>query len=345
MHDYLHTPVVPFAVEATDDVAAALRKLAGTSFQGRNLGRALDIWLRMLADDTTIFFGLAGAMVPAGMRKVIAYLIENRYIDVLVSTGANLFHDLFEVLGHPHYQGSPNADDAALHRAGVLRFHDVFASDNDFDVADDYATAFASSLDEGQLYTTRQFFYLLGQKLAADAREDGILTTAARCGVPIHCPAFGDSAYGMDVARARARDGKRIVFDTIADVLETARIALATADRSAATGVVYVGGGTPKNFIQQTEVAGYIFGRELGGHRYAIQITTDAPHWGGLSGCTFEEAVSWGKIAPEARMTTVNADATIALPLLATALAASGAELAQKRRRPTFALDGDSVLP
>ena len=134
----------------------------------------------------------------------------------------------------------------------------------------------------------------------------------------------------------RVKGDNRLLFDIVQDVIETTQIAC----EAKATGVVYVGGGTPKNFIQQTEVADYIFGRNLTGHSYALQITADAPHWGGLSGCTFEEAQSWVKVDPQAKMATIYSDATIALPLLVSALAEEGLALAQKRQRPTFQVDG-----
>jgi deoxyhypusine synthase len=168
------------------------------------------------------------------------------------------------------------------------------------------------------------------------AKEEGVLTAAARHGVPIYCPALGDSVHGLALAAGRRRQGHRLLFDIIGDVLETSHIALTAKG----TGVIYLGGGTPKNFIQQAEVASYIYNRELTGHKYGIQITMDQPQWGGLSGCTFEEAQSWRKIAPEADIVTVNVEATVALPLIASALAESAAEAIAARERPAITFEG-----
>jgi deoxyhypusine synthase len=166
------------------------------------------------------------------------------------------------------------------------------------------------------------------------AKEDGILTAAAKAGVPIYSPAVGDSVHGLAIATARIRGGHRLVFDVIGDVLETSHIALTSKQ----TGVVYVGGGTPKNFIQQAEVAAYIYGREVPGHKYGVQITMDQPQWGGLSGATFEEAQSWRKIAPDADFVTANVEATVALPLIVSALAEQLPDVRTRRTLPRLDL-------
>jgi deoxyhypusine synthase len=289
----------------------------------------------MLADRCTILMGLAGAMVPAGMRRLLVRMIDHRLIDCLVATGANLFHDLHETLGHPHYQGSPHADDLLLADHLVDRIYDVLADEEQFRRHDQWVGRFAASLDQDRPYTTREFLYLLGRELARHAAEDGILTAAARAAIPVYCPAIGDSSIGIGIAANRHSGGNRLTFDVIGDVLETARIAAA----SPATGVVYCAGGAPKNFIQQTEVTLAVLnaGASPAGHKYAIQVVADAPHWGGLSGCTFEEAKSWGKVARDAHTATCHVDATIGLPLLVTALLEQK-ELLSRRQRPTFGL-------
>jgi deoxyhypusine synthase len=302
--------------------------MGDTAFQARNLGVATQIWEAMLRDEATVFFGLAGAMVPAGMRPLIVYLIENRLIDVIVSTGANLYHDVYESLGFDHAKGDPNGDDTRLASLRVVRFYDVLAPEHEFARGERFCTEFSLTLDEDRPYTTREYFHLLGKAMAPVAKQEGILTAAAKHGVPVFCPAFGDSVHGLAVAEGRLRTGRRIVFDLVVDVLEMVHLAM-TAKKSA---VIYVGGGTPKNFIQQCGVAGYLFDRDPIGHTYGIQITMDQPQWGGLSGCTFEEAVSWRKIAPDARFVTVNVEATVALPLIVSALAEKKAH--EGRRLP-----------
>jgi deoxyhypusine synthase len=306
----------PFSVSDKTSAADLVKRMGDTAFQARNLGLATQIWEAMLRDRATIFFGLAGAMVPAGMRPLLVYLIENRLVDVIVSTGANLYHDVYESLGFQHAHGDPEGDDVRLANLRVVRFYDVLAPEHEFSRGERFCTEFSLTLEDDRPYTTREYFDLLGKAMAPVAREEGILTAAAKHSVPIYCPAFGDSVHGLAVADGRLQ-GKRIVFDVIGDVLEMIHLSM-TAENSA---VIYVGGGTPKNFIQQTGAACYVFDRDPAGHKYGIQITMDHPQWGGLSGCTFEEAVSWRKIAPEARFVTVNVEATVALPLIVSALA------------------------
>ena len=328
--------VTPFPITGSASAAEIADRLAATAFQGRNLGQAVAIWDAMLRDEATIFMGLAGAMVPAGMRPLLVYLIENRLIDVLVSTGANLYHDVYESLGHSHFQGAADgADDVHLAALRVYRFYDTLAPEHEFSIGERFVTEFSLTLDEDRPYSTREYFHKLGNALAEVAKEKGVLTAAAKHGVPVYCPAFGDSVHGLAVAEGRLRTGKRIMFDIIGDVLETGHLAL-TAKKS---GVVYVGGGTPKNYIQQAGVSAYLFQRERPGHSYCIQVTTDEPQWGGLSGCTFEEAQSWRKIAPDASMVTAHVDATIGMPLIVSALAEKAKDAIASRVRPELDWD------
>jgi deoxyhypusine synthase len=289
-----------------------LSRLEGCSFQGRRLAQAAKIWTDALDEEIGVWLGLAGAMVPAGMRKVVTSLMENGLIDVVVSTGANLYHDLYETIGERHFIGSPEVDDRELREAKVDRIYDTYADEEMFLALDRHIARWAEKTIENRPYTTREFLALLGAEAARSSKgEEGILSTAARLGVPVYCPAIGDSSIGI----ALSEIGVKVIFDVIGDVEETARL----AERMPSM-VIYVGGGTPKNFIQQTEVTNLVHDRPVPGHRYAIQFVVDAPQWGGLSGCTFEEAVSWGKIAVDAKSVTVLCDATIALPIVAAAV-------------------------
>lgn len=329
----LSVPTRPFDPTGATSISEVLARMQGTAFQGRQLGLAFEVWKKMLADRCTIWLGISGAMVPAGMRKLVVAMIRHRLIDCLVSTGANFFHDLHETLGYSHYQGSPHMDDVELAENLVDRMYDVLADEEKFREHDLWIGRFAASLDQSRPYTTREFLYLLGLELCKRAKEDGILTAAAKAGVPLYCPAIADSSIGIGIAENRHSGHNRFVFDVIGDVIETARICA----QSPATGVVYFGGGTPKNFIQQTEVTNIVMKAGVSGHKYAVQVVTDAPHWGGLSGCTFEEAQSWGKIARDAQMVTCHADSTIAMPLLVTALLEQK-ELVAQRRPPRFSM-------
>ncbi len=311
---HVKKPVNPLKIKPKSTVSDLARLMGDTAFQGKNLSEAIDVWEEMLKGETTVFFGLAGAMVPAGMRELVVHLIKERRIDCLVSTGANLFHDIHETLGWSHWQGSEHADDSELRDAGIDRMYDVFALEEEFNTTDEYIYNFAMSL-ERRPYTTREFFELMGKDLHKRRKKDGIVSSAYKAGVPIYCPALGDSSIGIAISLADGEDN--FLFDIIGDVKETAHL----ASKAKSSGIVFVGGGTPKNFIQQTEVTANMMCKRSPGHKYAVQITADSPHWGGLSGCTFEEAQSWGKVARKSKRVTVNCDSTIALPVIVTALA------------------------
>src|ERR687887_2377273 len=176
---FLQTPIDPFAVEAGLTADQILARMERISFQGRNLATAYQVWQKMLQDDVTIFFGMAGALSAGGLRLIVAHLIANRYIDCLVSTGANLYHDLHETRGQRHYVGSPHADDEALADDRIDRVYDTFASEEEFIGNDNWIAEFASSL-EARPYTSREFLNRLGGHLWEETRRDGILTAAYR---------------------------------------------------------------------------------------------------------------------------------------------------------------------
>lgn len=330
--DFSQAPVKPLEVKKDTTLPELMEAMGRLSFQGRNFSLVYKVWEEMINDAEAIFLGLAGAMVPAGMRKVIVHLIERRLVDCIVSTGANLFHDIHESLGYLHWMGSPHADDQVLKQAGIDRIYDTYAFESEFRLVDDFVAAFAKELDSARPYTTREFLSLLGKKLQLVKKDDGILTTAVGMKVPIYCPALGDSSLGIALANLFEASPAKIVFDIIGDVAEMARI----VTDNPTTGVIYIGGGTPKNFIQQAEVTASKSGFEARGHKYAVQISTDQPHWGGLSGCTFEEAQSWGKVSLEAKKASVIVDATIALPIIVTALYKKFGDATLNRPLPAY---------
>ena len=332
---FLQTPIEPFAVEAGLTADQILARMERISFQGRNLATAHRIWQRMLQDDVTIFLGMAGALSAGGLRLIVAHLIRNRYVDCLVSTGANLYHDLHETRGQRHYLGSPHADDAALADDRIDRVYDTYASEEEFISNDNWIAELATTL-ETRPYTTREFLHLLGGHLWKTTGRDGILTAAYRANVPIFCPAIADSSIGMGLSQARQKKAGTGHIDIIGDIVESANLVI----RRPRTASVVLGGGTPKNFINQATVQAEFYSDEVGGHRYALQIVTDVPHFGGASGSSLEEAQSWGKLATDSAKVSVQADATIALPLLASALAATAPPLLAARRVPVFTLAG-----
>lgn len=330
---FLDLPVEPFAAERDLTADEILTRMERISFQGRNLATARRIWQKMLNDDVTIFLGLAGALSAGGLRLIVAQLIEHRYVDCLVSTGANLYHDLHETRGQRHYLGSPHADDAALASERIDRVYDTFASEQEFIGNDIWIAEFTATLD-ARPYTTREYLHALGRHLWDTTGRDGILTAAYRANVPIFCPAIADSSIGMGISQARQKSPELGQIDVIGDIVESANLII----RRPRTASVVLGGGTPKNFINQASVQAEFYAPEVEGHRYALQIVTDVPNFGGASGASLEEAQSWGKLSATSAKVTVNADATIALPLLVSALLSTSTELAERRVRPSFTL-------
>ena len=335
---FLRVPVEPFELApnlSADDVLARMERV---SFQGRSLATARRIWEKMLGADCTIFLGLAGALSAGGMRLIIAHLLAHRYVDCLVSTGANLYHDLHETRGRRHYVGSPRENDAALQADRIDRVYDTYASEHEFIDNDEWIAEFVMTL-ERRPYSSREFLYRLGEHLWKETGRDGILTAAYRARVPIFCPAIADSSIGMGLSQARHRDPAAGHLDTIADIVESANLVI----RRPRTASIVFGGGTPKNFINQATVQAEFYDDRVGGHRYALQIITDVPHFGGASGASLEEAQSWGKLAADAEQVTVHADVTLALPLLASALVDSAGEMLAGRRPICFDLAGRTM--
>jgi deoxyhypusine synthase len=255
----------------------------------------------MLSGDFTKFLTLSGAMVPAGMRNVVSDLIRNGHVDVLVTTGANIVHDIIESFGC-HCLGSSESDDAALRATGMSRIYDVFLRDEDFAA---FEELMQSILPEGEeILSGRELMSILGSKIND---ERSILRSAYEMKVPVFCPALPDSMIGLQAWMFSQT--KRLTVDAFADIKEIVDICY----ESERSGIVIVGGGVPKNFaLQSMLVAPKSFD-------LAIQLTTDTPENGGLSGATLSEAISWGKISEEASYVTVYGDATITLPLMVAA--------------------------
>ena len=328
---FLRKPVEPFTVAPDLTADAVLTKMERVSFQGRNLATARRIWEKMLGSDSTIFLGTAGALSAGGMRLVIAHLIEQRYIDVLVSTGANLYHDLHETRGRRHFIGTPHLDDAALATERIDRVYDTLASEDEFCKNDEWIAAFVLKL-ERRPYTSREFLYKLGEYLWQETGHVGILTAAYKAKVPIFCPAISDSSIGMGASQARHRDQTAGQIDVIGDIIESANIVI----RRPSTASIVLGGGTPKNFINQASVQAEFYDDRVTGHKFALQIVTDVPYYGGASGSSLEEAQSWGKLSIESEKVTVHGDVTMALPMLVSAMDHTARELAAKRKKPEF---------
>ncbi|MCW7075384.1 MAG: deoxyhypusine synthase [Candidatus Methanospirare jalkutatii] len=282
------------------------------AFGARRLAHAVDIYEEMLKAKATKFLGLAGALVPAGMRPVLAEMLRLRFVDVLVTTGANLVHDILEALGEHHYfcceeeRYESKERDAKLREQGVSRIYDVVVKDSAFAALEDFLHRTFEKLDHSRRYSIRELLTEIGRNIKD---EGSILRVAFENGIPVFCPALADSIIGLHAFIFKQISPLNV--DAFEDLREINEI-YCNASRA---GVVILGGGVPKNFILQTALVA-----PRGGFDYAIQITTKTPEDGSLSGATLEEAISWGKLRENAKAVTVYCDATIALPIIIAAL-------------------------
>jgi deoxyhypusine synthase len=303
--------------------SADLRRLIDGGFQAFNAGRlseACHIFSdKMLApeNDTTIGLTIAGALTPAGLGGCIIELMDRGLVDFIISTGANLYHDLHYALNFTLHRGSPFLDDVELYENGIIRIYDVLFPATVLLKTDEYIREFLVRAGLAGAMSTAEFHYRLGQDLLErqpGCERHSVVASAARAGVPIYTSSPGDSSIGMNVAYHELINGGTLMIDPSRDVNEVCAIILAGKQN----GCVILGGGSPKNFYLQGQPTLWeVYGIPKGGNDYFIQITTDQVVWGGLSGATPAEAVSWGKVNPGGLPDTVVAycDSTIAFPL------------------------------
>ncbi len=314
----------PKAITGTETAA----DLIDDAFLAYNAGRLREGCMlftqRMLEPNVTVAMSLTGAMTPAGLgMSCINPLMEAGFVDWIISTGANLYHDAHFGLGLSMHQGSPHADDVELRDKGVVRIYDIF-----FDYSVLLSTdAFIRDVSAGPEFqrpmSTAEYHYLLGGYLlerekALGSTRRSVLAGAHELEVPIYTSSPGDSSIGMNVAE-QALAGSKLRFDVSADVNETASIVLEAKRTGGKSGALIVGGGSPKNFLLQTEPQiQEVLGIDEKGHDYFLQLTDARPDTGGLSGATPAEAVSWGKLDPDQLPGTVVCylDTSVALPLL-----------------------------
>ncbi len=336
----LKRSVTPVDVTRGRGLGDLLEQFRTTSIQARNLGRCLEVWENALRDPKrpTILLGLSGPLIAAGLRKVLRDLVDWGVVDVVVSTGAVLYQDLYQSIGGRHWIGTPTANDVELRRLYLDRIYDTYVDELKFEDTDRIIGRITEKFPRRPA-SSREFLGFLGERFPD---QDSILATAARRGVPVFSPALIDSSIGIGLTlyyQANRERADRFILDAVRDNYELVQI-LAHSPRTA---VIYIGGGTPKNWINDGIVmANYAFGREGEGHYYALQITTDVPHWGGLSGSTLDEAQSWGKISATATRAMAHVEASIGLPLLAGALWDRRRRW-QPRRRLRFDWTGDQV--
>src|SRR5512135_1613845 len=311
----------PQAITGRETVAELVER-AFLAYNAGRLAEACRLYTeRMLAPDATVGMSLTGAMTPAGLgMSTIIPLIEAGFIDWIVSTGANLYHDAHFGLGLSMHRGTPFADDVELRAAGVVRIYDIFFHYDVLLSTDAYIREVSAGPEFQRSLSTAEYHYLLGGYIAERERALGlsrrsVLAVAHQCGVPIYTSSPGDSSIGMNVAE-QALAGSPLRFD----VNETAAIVFGAKAGDGKSGVLLIGGGSPKNFVLQTEPQiQEVLGISEKGHDYYLQMTDARPDTGGLSGATPAEAVSWGKVDPEQLPGTVVCylDNSIGFPILA----------------------------
>jgi deoxyhypusine synthase len=335
---FLQQPVQHLDLKGIKSLLDLVQAFQYTSFQSRNVFKCFEVFRKMLNDPACIIFlGLSGAMIPGGMRRVIRDMIEMKLVDVIVSTGANIFHDLFESSGFRHYIGFEEGDDDALRKHRIVRVYDALMDDHEINQVIHLLSRVPEKLEE-RVVSSRRYLEILGSQLKD---EGSILKKASQYGVPVFIPALSDSSIGIGLTFLHLQkkvSSEGLLIDQIRDNFEIAQLKKAAS----VTGAIYIGGGVPKNYIQQLGPVSELLFKKESGHRYAFQITTDDPKWGGLSGCTFEEAKSWGKIEQRSSYSAVYMDATIALPLLVGAILQEG-KVYQKRKRRRFRWEGDKL--
>ena len=317
-------PINPVAISGRM-TAADLIDTAFLAFNGRRLRDACHLFAeKMLADDTVVGISLTGALTPAGLgMSCIIPLIENGFVDWMVSTGANLYHDTHFGLGLKMFQGSAEADDIALRKAGVVRIYDIFFDYRVLLSTDAFFREIARQPEFQRAMSTAEFHYMAGRYVAERERvlkldRRSLLASAYKHALPVYTSSPGDSSIGMNLA-ALALEGYELRIDPLTDVNETAAIVYAAKSAGMKSAVFILGGGSPKNFVLQTEPQiQEVMGVAEKGHDYFLQVTDARPDTGGLSGATPSEAVSWGKIDPDRLPDSVvcYVDSTVALPLI-----------------------------
>jgi deoxyhypusine synthase len=285
------------------------------SFTSRDTARAASIYNEMLADkDCSIFLTLAGSTSAGGCMDLYAELVKNNMIDAIVATGASIIDmDFFEALGVKHYQGSQFQDDTVLRNNYIDRIYDTYIDEEELQACDKAICDIANTL-EPRSYTSREFIKELGKYLKTNGKKKGsLIETAYDNDVPIFCPAFTDSSAGFGLVMHQEQNPKKhMTIDSIREFRELTEIKL----QSKQSGLLMIGGGVPKNFVQDTVVCAELLGKKVDMHKYAIQITVADTRDGACSSSTLKEASSWGKV-DVTKEQMVFAEATSVLPLIA----------------------------
>jgi deoxyhypusine synthase len=315
--EYLKEPIKHIDIKK-HNVVSLVDAMNDMAFQARNLSRGARIFDMMQKDkDCVVFLTLAGSLISAGLKLVIVDMIKNNMIDAIVSTGANIVdQDFFEALGFKHYKGTPFVNDANLRELAIDRIYDTYIDEDELRVCDETIGQIANNL-ETRPYSSREFIIEMGKYLDennkfAASREDSIVYQCYKKGVPIFVPAFSDCSAGFGLVHHQWNNpDKHVSIDSAKDFLEITKIKI----NNPTTGIFMIGGGVPKNFVQDIVVAAEVLNYDVSMHKYAIQITVADERDGALSGSTLKEASSWGKVDTTYEQ-MVYSEATIAMPIM-----------------------------
>ncbi len=315
------------------DARPIIEQMDHMSFTSRDLARATEIFNMMLKDNScSIVLTLAGSTSAGGCMKVYADMVKFGMVDAIVSTGASIVDmDFFEALGFKHYQGTPFVDDKFLRKNYIDRIYDTYIDEKDLQNCDSAIFKIANSL-EARPYSSREFIWEMGKFLKKNGKKkESLVELAYDHNVPIFCPAFTDSSAGFGLVLHQVKNPKKhLTIDSIADFKELTDIKI----KAGTTGLLMIGGGVPKNFVQDTVVCAEILGEEVDMHKYAVQVTVADSRDGACSSSTLKEACSWGKVDTTFEQ-MVYAEATSVIPLLASDAYHRG--FWKKRKRRNFA--------
>ena len=310
----LNSPVEHIDIKSFD-ARKIIDGMGKMSFTSRDTARAAGIFNEMLADkDCSIFLTLAGSTSAGGCMNLYTDLVKNNMIDAIVATGASIIDmDFFEALGFKHYQGSQFQDDTELRKNYIDRIYDTYIDEEELQACDQAICDVANKM-EPRAYTSREFIKELGKYLKTNAKKKGSLIEAAYDNdVPIFCPAFTDSSAGFGLVMHQEQNpDKHLTIDSVREFRELTEIKL----QSKQSGLLMIGGGVPKNFVQDTVVCAELLGKKVDMHKYAIQVTVADTRDGACSSSTLKEASSWGKV-DVTKEQMVFAEATSVLPLIA----------------------------
>ncbi|MCW5958136.1 MAG: deoxyhypusine synthase family protein [Pyrinomonadaceae bacterium] len=337
---FLTVPTRPVPIDRDRSVAGLLEKMEGAGFGARQLAEAHRIWLDMLDDNSTIYMCASGNVISSGMRRLLAYVIKNRFVDVLVMSGSVLYQDIHETLGRNHYQGHPSMSDEELAASDIARVGDVLANREEFQEADEWVGSVINQLDQSRAYSVREFMHLMGRELAEIAHEDGIMTSAFKSRIPVYCPDLQATELSVGVARARFLKNAQFTFDMTHDTIEMMQIAQKTRNSA----IITLGSSNSQNMVNVAEVSSYINRTNPRGHKYAISITTDSvPLDGRTPSYSSNHTSNFGKLGKGATTAFVPCDPSIALPMIITALSQTAAKFMKGRKRPNFSFSGKDM--